>query len=86
MSCLIHGMTWLMIKDHLFGSLRLNPWVAAVQGHALAGLSSVLKQEANALVYPNTFQFVWLTCKECALVNVFERQGEGWALSLEVWV
>lgn len=47
-------------------------------------VTPLFQTRRKPLSYLNTFLFVWLTCKECALVSVFGRQNRDWALKLSL--
>lgn len=82
-SSLLHEIMSFMIRAHLFSCLQLNLLADTARAHTCWS-HLYFQARRKLLSYPNTFLFVWLTCKECALVSVFERQNMDWTLKLSL--
>lgn len=83
LSALLHATMSYMIRAHLFGCLHLNPLGDTARAHTCWSLLH-FQTRRKPLSYPNTFLFVWLTCKECALLSVFGKQNRDWTLKLSL--
>lgn len=61
-----------MIRAYFFTNLCLTP--LGNNAGAQACWAYLCSKTRKPLSYRKTFLFVWLTCKECALLSVFQRQ------------